>query len=70
MRLPLNITNPKLHKAIRNARFLHPELTDADLSEIFQVSVLTIRRYVDDLFTSRRWVVRYVYMKNGSTRRV
>lgn len=61
------VRNPKLVKAIRNARFLHPELTDASLSEIFNVSVPTIRKYVDDLSTSRRHVARMVDMRTGAT---
>lgn len=69
-RIALSKTNPKLVKAIRNARFLHPELTDLNLAEIFGISVSTVRKYVDDLSTERRYVVRFVDMQNGSTYRV
>jgi len=61
------VRNPKLVKAIRNARFLHPELTDANLSEIFGLSVPTIRKYVDDLSTNRRHVARMVDMRTSAT---
>lgn len=69
-RIALSKTNPKLVQAIRNARFLHPELTDLNLAEIFGVSVPTVRKYVDDLPTERRYVFRLVDMKNGSTFRI
>jgi hypothetical protein len=63
-------SNPRLVASIRNMRFMRPEVTDMGLAMVFGVSVPTIRKYVDDISTSRRHVCRMVAMRSGATYRV
>lgn len=59
--------DPIIVKSIRSQRFNHPNRTDAVIANDNFVSVSTVRRYTDDIFTNRRHVLRVVNMRNGNT---
>lgn len=66
----LSISDPKTVQRIRNMRFLCPEKTDAEIASVMMISIPTVRKYTDDLYTKRRHAVRYVNMRNGQTFRI